>query len=198
MQKEYLIKSLRKKGFSKNIVDAFEKIDRKKFLPECEKASAYEDTPLPIGYEQTISQPYTIAFMLSHLELKNKQKILEVGSGSGYVLELINHISKDSKIFGIERIKELVESSRGKLNPYKNIKIIHGNGSKGLEDEAPFDRILVSACSEEIPEKLVNQLKLKGILVASVKNSIIVLKRKNLENKIKEYPGFRFVPLIED
>lgn len=198
MQKEYLIKSLRKKGFSENIVDAFEKIDREKFVPEYEKASAYEDNPLPIGYEQTISQPYTISFMLSHLKLKNRQKILEVGSGSGYVLELINHISKNSKIFGIERIKELVKSSREKLNNYKNIKIIHRDGSKGLEDESPFDRILVSACSKDIPEKLVNQLKLNGILVASVKNSIIVLQRKNLENKIKEYHGFRFVPLIED
>jgi protein-L-isoaspartate(D-aspartate) O-methyltransferase len=198
MNKKELIKSLRRRGFSEKIIRAFEKIKREEFIPEEEQKYAYEDIALPIGYMQTISQPYTIAFMLDLLELKDGQKILEVGSGSGYVLALISQISKNGKIFGVERIKELAENSRKKLEKYKNIKIIHGSGFRGLKEEAPFDRILVSASARSIPEALIRQLKYNGILVIPVRNSILKIKKTKKGSKIDEFPGFVFVPLIEE
>ena len=111
MNKQQLIQELKKEGFSDKILKAFETIKREDFIPEKFKEYAYENESLPIEEGATISQPYTIAFMLNLLELKDNQKILEIGSGSGYVLALINEISKNSEIYGIERIKGLVESS---------------------------------------------------------------------------------------
>jgi protein-L-isoaspartate(D-aspartate) O-methyltransferase len=198
MKKQDLIRQLKNQRFPLKIIKAFEKTDRSKFIPHEHKQYSHEDSPLPIGHGQTTSQPYTIAFMLTLLELRDKQKILEVGSGSGYVLELISKISKNSNIFGVERIKELAENSRQALKGYENIEIIHGDGSKELKNETGFDRILVSASAPEIPQKLVNQMKFGGILVASVRDSIVVVEKTSGENKIKEYSGFRFVPLIED
>ena len=197
MNKKELIESLRNHGFSERIIRAFERVDRENFIPEKEKKYAYEDTALPIGYMQTISQPYTIAFMLDLFELKDKQKILEVGSGSGYVLALLSQLSPQGKIFGIERIKELAENSRKKLKKYRNIKIIHGSGFRGVKEEAPFDRILVSASAESIPKNLINQLKNNGILVIPVRDSILKIQKTKEGNKVEEHHGFRFVPLIE-
>jgi protein-L-isoaspartate(D-aspartate) O-methyltransferase len=200
MQKEELIRSLKKQRFSGKIVRAFEKVRREDFIPKG-KTYAYEDTALPIGHGQTISQPYTIAFMFSLLELQDKQKILEVGSGSGYVLALLNEASENSRLFGIERITELAESSQEVLKDKKNIKIVQGDGSKGLPEEAKkelFDRILVSAASDKIPQKLITQLKIGGVLVVPVRDSIVYVKKFTNENKVREFPGFAFVPLIED
>jgi len=196
MKKGQLIESLKKAGFSEKIVSAFRKVRREDFVPENYKEFAYVDEPLPIGWGQTISQPYTIAFMLDLLELKDNLKILEVGSGSGYVLALINQISANSEIYGIERIRELADNSQRVLRGEKRIKVIHGNGSKGLKEEAPFDRILVSASSDKIPEELLKQLGKDGILVCVVKNSIIRIKRTLKGDDIEEYPGFGFVKLI--
>jgi len=198
MKKEELIKSLKNKKFPEKIIQAFKEVDRSKFIPKEEKLIAYEDIALGIGYGQTISQPYTIAFMLTLLEVKDKQNILEIGSGSGYVLELLSKLNPHGRIFGIERIKRLAESSKEKLSNYKNIKVIYDNGSKGLKSEAPFDRILVSAAASEIPVKLIEQLVVGGILVAPVKDSIVVIKKNRKKNQIKEFHGFRFVPLIEE
>lgn len=196
MNKTELLKSLKEKGFSDRIVKSFSKADRENFLPEEYKPFAYYDDALPIGYDQTISQPYTIAFMLKLLNIQNNQKILEVGSGSGYVLLLISFLGKNLNIFGIERIKELVEFSKQKLKKYKNIKIIYSQGERGLENEAPFDRILVSASCEKIPQELINQLKLGGVFVAPVKHSIYCVKKYLKKNNIKIFHGFTFVPLI--
>jgi protein-L-isoaspartate(D-aspartate) O-methyltransferase len=198
MQKEELIRNLRNYKFPETIIQAFEKVEREKFIPEENRRQAYEDIPLPIGYGATISQPYTIAFMLKHLKVKDRQKILEVGSGSGYALALLSELSPNGKIFGIERIKELVESSQEKLKDYSNVKIIYGDGSKGLPEEAPLERILVSAASDKVPKKLVEQLDLNGIMVIPIRNSIVVLTKTKEGNKIEEYSGFRFVPLIEE
>lgn len=202
MEKQNLIRSLRKQGFSENIVKAFEKINREEFVPEDYKADSYEDVALPLGEGQTISQPYTIAFMLELLEIieQNKLKILEIGSGSGYVLALINEISKNSELYGIERVKELADRSERILKGNKNIQIIHGDGSEGLAEEAEkgkFDRILVSAAYKEIPYKLLKQLKTGGILVAPVGNSIVSIKKFPDENKVNEFSGFVFVPMVE-
>lgn len=196
MNKLQLLESLKREGFSKQILNAFSKVKRENFIPESIRHSAYEDTALPIGKAQAISQPYTIAMMFSLLELKIGQKVLEVGSGCGYVLALISEIIGDKgKVFGIEIIKELADKSRENLREYKNIKVYHGNGAKGLRDEnatlirgikrsrplvfrgesaretrgsLAFDRILISAACKEIPKQLISQLKDKGILVAPV------------------------------
>ncbi len=196
MRKEELIRSLESRKFPKNIVDSFKEVNRESFISKEQRSLAYHDKPLPIGEGQTISQPYTIAFMLTILELKDNQKILEVGSGSGYVLALMNEISKNSEIFGMEIKEQLAEKSRKVLKDKENIKIINRSGDKGLKEESPFDRIIVSASSEDIPQKLVNQLKVGGIMVVPVKNSILKIKRTRLENKIEEFPSFVFVPLV--
>jgi protein-L-isoaspartate(D-aspartate) O-methyltransferase len=198
MKKEDMIRNLKKQKFSENILEAFEKTDRSNFVPPEFKEKAYLDAPIPIGHGQTISQPYTIAFMLTLLDVKDNMRILEIGSGSGYVLALLSHLNPNGKIFGIERIKWLAEESKARLKEYKNIKVICGQGEKGLKEKGPFDRIIVSARTDELPQKLIQQLKMKGYLVTPVKNSIIVVKKESGENTITEHPGFVFVPLIEE
>ena len=208
ISKKKLLEILKENNFSQKIISAFSEVKRENFIPEYLKSYAYEDIALPLEKGATISQPYTIAFMLSLLELKNNQKILEIGSGSGYVLSLISKISKQSDtsrffsrhrnpdIYGIEIIKSLAESSKIILKKYKNISIINKDGSKGLLEHAPFDRILISASAEEIPKNLYSQLKDSGIMVCPVKNSIFQIKKQNSKIKLKEFPGFVFVPLI--
>ena len=202
-QKQILIKSLDEKGFSKEILNAFSKVKREDFVPENLKSRSYEDIPLPLGFQQTISQPYTIATMLSLLELKRDLKILEVGSGCGYVLALLSNIvGKNGKVFGIEIIKELAEKSKENLKSYKNVEIKIGNGRLGLPEESPFNRILISAGYKEIPKPLISQLKEKGIIVAPIGNAygqdLIAYQKINQKLKLKEkIPGFIFVPLID-
>ncbi|MEX0921094.1 MAG: protein-L-isoaspartate(D-aspartate) O-methyltransferase [Candidatus Pacearchaeota archaeon] len=202
MNKEQLINKLKAMGFKKKILDAFSSVKREYFIPEELKSKAYEDTALPIGEGQTISQPYTIALMLSELSLRKGQKVLEVGSGSGYVLALISKIvGKKGKVFGMEIINELAKKSKENLEDYKNIQVFNKSGWKGLPDDAPFDRILMSAAVREIPQNLLNQLKDKGILIAPkgprFEQSIVIIKRDGDEFKtISEIPGFIFVPFI--
>lgn len=195
MKKQKLVNELKKEGFNEKIIKAFEKVRREYFVPEAYKSEAYENVPLPIGHEQTISQPYTIAFMLELLDIKNKEKILEVGSGSGYVLALIKEIAPYNEIYGIEIIKELQEKSK-ELLKNKKIKIFNCDGKKGLKEKSPFDKILVSAAANKIPEELIKQLKINGKLVMPLNNKIIQLEKKQNKNIIKEFYGFSFVPLV--
>ena len=197
MQKQNLIAYLKEQGFSKKIIRAFNKIKREDFIPEEWRHLAYENSAIPIGNNQTISQPYTIAFMLDLLHLKDNQKILEVGSGSGYVLSLIDEISKNSEIYGVEIIQDLVNSSRKNLTKNINVKIIQGDGNLGLKEHSPFDRILVSASAKEIPQELIKQLKANGIMVCVVGNSIFKITKEETHVKKEEYPGFVFVPLVK-
>ncbi|MBI2452444.1 protein-L-isoaspartate O-methyltransferase [Candidatus Pacearchaeota archaeon] len=196
MEKQQLLNYL-KNYFPEEIIKAFKKVPRENFLPENLKDLAYEDTALPLGYGATISQPYTIAFMLSLLELKKGQKILEIGSGCGYVLALLAEITK-SKIYGIEIIKPLAEQSKKTLKKYKNIKVFCKNGFSGFPEKAPFDRILVSASANTFPEHLYSQLKPNGIIVVPVRDSIFQIKKQNGKIKIKEFPGFVFVNLVNE
>ena len=202
-QKQFLLKDLKQHGFSKQILSAFEKIKREDFIPENLKERAYEDAALPLEFGQTISQPYTIATMLSLLELKPGFKVLEIGSGCGYVLALISKIvGKNGKVFGIEIIKSLFDSSRKNLKNCENVKIYAGDGKSGLSKYAPFDRILISATSNEIPKKLIRQLKEKGIIVAPLGNryeqSLMAFEKINRGLQLKkEIPGFIFVPLVD-
>jgi len=169
------------------------------YLKKSEKLAeySYDNSPLPIGHGQTISQPSTIAFMLDQLELKDNLKILEIGSGSGYVLALMNEISKDSRIIGIERIKGLADDSRKLLEKNSNIHIINTNAFNGYEKNAPYDRILVSAAAEYINKNILDQLADNGIAVMPINNSIFKVTRINNQFHQTEYPGFVFVRLIE-
>ncbi len=197
MGKTELIESLKSQGFPKQIIEAFKKVKREKFISENIKSLAYEDIALPLEKGATISQPYTIAFMLALLELKENQKILEIGSGSGYVLALISKIIKKGKIYGIEIIENLAKRSKEILKKDKKITIINISGSNGLPEKSPFDRMLISAASNEIPSHLYSQLKDNGILVTPVKNSIFKIKKEKGKIKMHEFSGFVFVPLVK-
>ena len=201
MNKSQLLQSLKQKGFSDKILNAFSKVPRENFIPKELKNQAYEDTALPIGKGQTISQPYTIATMLQMLDLKPGEKALEIGSGCGYVLPLISEITK-SKVYGIEIIKELAEKSRQNLKDYKNIKIYNKNGASGLEEYAPYNKIIISAAIKDIPKIILNQLKDNGSIVAPVGSDygqdLVAIQRKNNSFIEKQrIPGFVFVPFIE-
>ncbi len=177
MSKNALLAVLEAHGFNNSIIKAFKAIPRKIFIPIGERKYAYEDVPLPLVNGATISQPSTIAFMLKLLELEDEQNVLEIDSGSGYVLALISEISKKSRIYGLEIIKELVDLSQKILIRYQNISIIHKDGSKGLPEKALFDRILVSAASDKIPIHLYSQLKKDGIIFVPMQHSIFQIKK---------------------
>ncbi|MBU0907769.1 MAG: L-isoaspartyl protein carboxyl methyltransferase [Nanoarchaeota archaeon] len=195
MGRDNLLISLKSKGFSKKIIKAFANVPREMFLPPILRPLAYEDTALPLENGATISQPCTIAFMLSLLDLKPKQKILEIGSGCGYVLALLAEISPESQIIGLELIPGLARKSKSFLKNYQNIKVLTKNGFQGLPSKAPFDKILISASADNLPKHLYSQLTSKGIIVTPVKNSIFQIKKQNNSVKVKEFPGFVFVPL---
>lgn len=190
-----LLNNLKEQGYNKEIVNAFKKVKRENYLNEDLKTCAYQDHALPIGYEQTVSQPSTIAFMLNLLNLHNKHKVLEVGCGSGYLLNLLAEMDYNLDIHGTELIKELADSSSEKLKDYNNIKVHHTPNSLGLENEAPFDRIIVSAAAKKIPKELFKQLKKNGIMVIPINNSIYKIIKKDNKKQLTEYPGFNFVPL---
>lgn len=196
MRKMELIKRLKNYDFPDEIIDALKKVDRTLFVPIDLKKESYEDVALPIGQGQTISQPYTIAFMLSLMEIEERQKILEIGSGSGYVLALLAELNDKGKILGIERVEKLANESREKLKDYSNVEIIHGNILTNLRKEK-FDRILASAAFKEIPQKLINDhLKMKGIFVGPVRDTITTVRKESGQNKIDQYAGFSFVPIV--
>lgn len=198
MNKSELIDSLKQKGFSEQIVGAFERVKREDFIPEKFAAYAYEDLALPLDDGSTISQPYTIALMLSLLELKHGQKILEIGSGSGYVLALMSEIVKDGKIYGIELNKKLAIKSKSILEKDSNIQILNRDGSDGLPEFAPFDRILISASFSSMPKHLFEQLAEGGTMVAAVNQSIFQIKKEAGKISQKEFPGFVFVPIRKE
>ena len=203
--KENLIDNLIKNNYLKTqtIIDAFNKIDRKDFILEKDINDAYVNYPLSIGFNQTISQPLTVAFMLELLEIQGGEKILDIGVGSGWLTSLIAEIvGNGGKVFGIERIEELKNMAEKNISKYgflenRIIQIKTGDGAIGWKEEMPFDKIISSASGSMIFKTWKNQLKIGGKIVAPVKNSIIVLDKIGPEkfNK-REYFGFTFVPLI--
>lgn len=201
MDKTQLLQSLKQKGFSNKILNAFSNVKREDFIPKQLKNMAYDDIALPIGNGQTISQPYTIAIMLSMLSLNPGQKVLEIGSGCGYVLALISEITK-TRVYGIEIIKELAEKSKQNLKDYENIEVYNRNGAEGLPEKKPFNRILISAAIKEIPKNILDQLEDKGILIAPLgsdhSQDLIAIQRKdNSFIEKKRISGFIFVPFVE-
>jgi len=199
MNKWELLEHLRKQNFSERIIKAFERVRREEFLPEHLQNYAYEDIALPIEEGQTLSQPSTIAFVLSLLDPQSGQKILEIGAGSGYVLALLSTMLDSAEIFGVEIRESLALKAKQRLVNDKKIKILHRDGSNGLPDEAPFDRILVSAAASDfsIIANLTDQLKENGILVAPVNHSIFQIRKINGKIEKNKYEGFAFVPLIK-
>ncbi len=202
MEKEELIKSLKNKGFNDKIITAFQHVKRENFVHEKFRRMAYEDIALPLSNDQTISQPSTIALALSILKIKENQKVLEIGSGCGYTLALISEIiGEKGKAYGIEIVKELADDSINNLKEYSNITIYNKNGKEKL-DEAPFNRILISAALTEIPHEILDQLSENGIIVAPIGSNFMqtltsIRKREGKFTVEKEIPGFIFVHFVD-
>lgn len=202
-----LIENLTKEGWLKTprIIEAFKKIQRADFLPEDIKNLAELNEALPIGFGQTISQPLVVAFMIEQLEPQPGDKILDVGSGSGWTSGLLGEIVGDKgKVIAIEIISELKEFGERNVSKYNFIKkgqvqFICADGSKGYSKEAPFDKILASASAREIPQAWKEQLKIGGRIVTPIGSSIwLFVKKTEKEFQEIEYPGFAFVPLITE
>ena len=200
-----LINNLIKENWlrSPEIIEAFKKIKRSDFLPEDVKDLAELNEAIPIGYGQTISQPLVVAFMLELLQLEEGEKILDVGSGSGWTTALLAEIvGEKGKIISIELIPELKEFGEKNVAKYDFVKkgtveFICADGSKGYKKEASFDKILASASAEKLPLAWKEQLKINGKIVTPIGSSIWLFEKKAEKEFIKtEYPGFAFVPLI--
>ncbi|MFA6973397.1 MAG: protein-L-isoaspartate O-methyltransferase [Parcubacteria group bacterium] len=202
-----LVNDLMTKGYLKSdlVIDAFSEISRMEFVPRELELEAEQDIALPIGFGQTISQPLVVAFMLELLDVQRGHRVLDVGSGSGWTTSLLAYmVGSEGKVIGIERIKELNDFGKKNAEKFGFIKkgiaeFYDGDGSKGCADKAPFDRIMVSAVSYEIPQELKDQLVIGGKLVMPIRNSIIYLEKKSETEFYKEeFPGFYFVPLVID
>lgn len=203
-KKVRLIENLKRYGYlrSKEVEKAMFSVRREDFVPASMKEYAYDDTPLEIGYGQTISAPHMVALMCEELEIKRGMKVLEVGAGSGYHAAVISRIVGDEgKVYSVERIAELVEFAKNNLKKadINNVEVIEGDGSLGLPEHAPYDRILVTCSAPDIPEPLIEQLRDEGIILIPVGRTFSILikgiKRKNKLEK-KEVCGCAFVPLI--
>lgn len=198
-----LIEYLRKSGAlrSGEIMDAFSKIDRIDFVPSAYLAEAYGDYPIALGHAATLSQPSTVAFMLELLEPEAGQKILDIGAGSGWTTALLAHIvGPKGRVYGVEIVPALVVSGNNNIKKYDLPQAaIKETGTKyGLPEEAPYDRILVSAAAEALPAELLGQLAVNGRMVIPIKNAVQLIK-KGHDGSIhkEEFPGFAFVPLLK-
>ena len=184
----------------KRVLKAMREIPREDFVPENMRESAYDDNPLPIGNGQTISQPYIVAEMTELLMLKGDEKVLEIGTGSGYQAAILSKLVK--RVITIERVKELADRTSTLLQKqgYKNVEVVFGDGTKGFAKEAPYDAIIITAAAEKVPRKLIEQLADNGRLVAPVGPSFhqeLIRIRKRKGGLEEDYHGgVIFVPLI--
>lgn len=203
-----LIQQLIDQGYLKTaeIISAFHRIRREDFIAPEFKYEAGGNYPISIGHRQTISQPLTVAFMIELLAPKKGHRILDIGSGSGWTTALLAEIvGEEGKVYAIERIKELKQLGEDNTSKYNFVAsgravFITGDGSKGLNNKAPFDRIHVAAAAAKIPKALLKQLKIGGKLVipegVDIQNIVVMEKTGKDEYCRKYFPGFVFVPLI--
>ncbi|NUM63402.1 MAG: protein-L-isoaspartate(D-aspartate) O-methyltransferase [Ignavibacteriaceae bacterium] len=201
LQRQELVDSLRQKGISdEHLLSAFQKVEREKFVQAVMKSNAYKDIALPIGYNQTISQPFTIAVMTEALQIKKGEKVLEIGTGSGYQAAILFEMG--AKVYSIERQIDIYNEV---LKRFEKLGIrVHckyGDGTLGWDQYSPFDKIIVTAGSPSIPETLKKQLAINGKMVIPVGNMStqtlkVLTKISDTEFVVEEIPQFAFVPLI--
>jgi len=198
-----LVEELINKGIKDlSVLDAIANVPRHLFMDSGFIDHAYQDKAFPIGSGQTISQPFTVAFQTELLNVKKGDKILEIGTGSGYQAAVLCEIG--AKVFTIERIKELYRKTSVFLPSinYRPKKMIYGDGNIGYVEESPYDGIIVTAGASEIPEKLFTQLKTGGRLVvpigSEVQKMVLYLKKAENEYEIKDFGDFQFVPLLKN
>ena len=182
---------------SKRVLDALAKVPRENFVLEKYRELAYLDEPLPLLAGQTISQPTTVAIMTDSLNVKPGQKVLEVGTGSGYQAAILAElVGPKGKVFTVERIKALVQFAKKNLKRYKNVKVIYTDGTKGYTKAAPYDRIIVTACAAQLPDILFAQLKEKGIMVIPIEDKMYRITKIRGKPKFEDLGWFVFVPLL--
>lgn len=198
-----LVEIIREKGITdEKVLDALSKLPRHYFFDSAFMEQAYEDKAFQIGEGQTISQPYTVAYQSQLLEVKPREKILEVGTGSGFQACVLSMLG--AKVFTIERHKKLNERAKALLEAMhiSNIKFFYGDGFEGLPSFAPFDKVLITAAAPEVPNKLLVQLKVGGMLVMPYgKGEVQKMQRitKVAENQFEqeEFENFKFVPMLK-
>lgn len=193
-------KQIKARGVSnKQVINALLKVERHLFVPEGYRNEAYDDGPLPIGEGQTISQPYIVAYMTEVLDLTQKEKVLEIGTGSGYQAAILAECAKE--VYTIELIESLGKQAEKLLDKlaYKNIHVKIGDGYQGWEEHAPYDAIIVTCAPSHIPEPLKNQLSEGGKMVIPVGGSfaqeLVVLTKKGGKLELRHDLGVRFVPM---
>ena len=200
--KTMVANQLRKRGINNTaVLDAMTRVPRHRFVSKIYRSMAYTDNPLPIGHGQTISQPYIVALMTQLLQVDRKHKVLEIGTGCGYQTAILSVLSK--KVITLEVLSSLSKNSLERLTNlgYKNVNFHCADGKYGWTKEAPYDRILVSAAPETIPEVLIEQLAPNGYMVIPVGSLYdqfihIITKDKNEQVHIKKSTPVRFVPLV--
>jgi protein-L-isoaspartate(D-aspartate) O-methyltransferase len=184
------------------VLDAMRSVPREAFLPERLREFAYEDAPLPIAEGQTISQPYIVALMTEALALEGGERVLEIGTGSGYAAAVLSRIARD--VYTVERIAQLAEKAAAALADlgYANVHVLYADGTRGWTDHAPYDAIVVAAGGPEVPESLKAQLKIGGRLVIPVgvdrrvQELVRVTRVSGIQYKTEDIADVRFVPLV--
>ena len=183
------------------VLDAMRRVPRDRFVPEAHRADAWADRPVPIGRGQTISQPFMVALMSEALGLHGGERVLEVGTGSGYQAAVLGELA--AEVFTVERIAELAGAAARTLEElgYANVTVVVGDGCRGLREHAPFDAILVAAAAPSVPPALREQLADGGVLVVPIGESaavqvLTVVRRAGARFTSEEGTGCRFVPLI--
>lgn len=184
------------------VLDAMRKVPRERFLPRGQGIFAYDDSPLPIGEGQTISQPYIVAYMAESLDLEGGEKVLEIGTGSGYAAAVLAEIA--AEVYTIERIEGLASMARSNLDAlgYENVHVRCGDGTLGWPEEAPFDGIVVAAGGPDVPDTLQQQLKTGGRLVIPIGRTkayqelVRVTRVAEDEFRTEDLVPVRFVPLV--
>jgi protein-L-isoaspartate(D-aspartate) O-methyltransferase len=192
---------IKKRGISdRRLLEAMNSVDRHLFVPEHQKIYAYEDHPLPIGLEQTISQPYIVAEMTNVLKLSETDRVLEIGTGSGYQAAILSLLV--DQVYTVERIKPLMEKAEKIFNQcrYTNIHTLHSDGTLGWSDHSPFNAIMVTAAAPRIPPTLISQLAVGGRMVIPVGDrsvqSLVKVYKDQQGVHVNDFSLVRFVPLI--